>query len=224
MRLAWIPFSLAILPVTIVLLCYLYSAAADLIPACNPIFQGCTTISSAGRYGVAYYLFKAGMIPTAVLLSVFWPLCRRWYVSLGRPDSLGLRAMVWLGLISAVFLIFYAVSLGSSGEFYKFMRRAGVTVHFSFSYLAQVLLLNRLWYDYRRGLLEQLSPRIPMAMLTISLLMFVLALYSIPVGELIPDPGNVVINIIEWNFALLLFGWYLPAGLAWRRTRFRAPL
>jgi hypothetical protein len=224
MLLAWIPFALAILPVITVALCYLYSASADLIPACIPVIHGCTSVSSAGRYGVAYYLFKAGTIPSAFLLAVFWPLCRRWYLSLGRPDSRGLRAMVWLGTISAVFLLFYAVSLGSSGDFYKFMRRAGVTVHFSFSYLAQVLLINRLWYDQHHGALEQLPRRIPVIMLSISLLMFVLGLYSIPVGEVIPDPDNVTINIIEWNFALLLFSWYLIAAIAWRHTRFRLPV
>jgi hypothetical protein len=222
MRLAWIPFTLAGAPIATVLLCYSLSASANLIPACIPLTEGCTTISSAGRYGVAYYLFKAGMIPSAALMGLFWALCRRWYISLDCPDSMGLRMMVWLGVISAVFLILYAVALGSFGEFYKFMRRAGITVHFSFAYLAQVLLLNRLWYDHRRDLLQQLPGYIPVAMLTISLFMFALGLYSIPVGELIPDPDDVVINMIEWNFALLLFSWYLVAGIAWRRTRFHS--
>ena len=35
------------------------------------------------------------------------------------------------------------------------------------------------------------------------------------------DPDSVTINIIEWNFALLLFVWYLLPGMAWRLSGFR---
>jgi len=214
---------LAILPITTVSVCFIISASAELIPSCMPLLEGCTTVSSAGRYGVAYILFKAGIIPTAILLAVFWPLCRRWFLVLGHPDSIGLRAMVWLGIISAIFLFVYSAALGSSGDLYRFMRRTGVTIHFSFSYLAQVLLLNRVWYECRQEKQQPVPGYIAISMLTISLLMFALGLYSLPVGELIPDPGDVTINIIEWNFALLLFGWYLVAALAWSRTDFSWP-
>ena len=128
--------------------------------------------------------------------------------------------MVWLGIISSIFLILYAVFLGSKGDFYSLMRRFGVTIHFSFGYLSQVLLLNRLWDERRAGRLS-LPRYITTAMFTMTLLMFVLGLYSIPVGELIPDPDNRTINIIEWNFALLLFAWYLLPGIAWHKSDFR---
>ncbi|MEJ2139759.1 MAG: hypothetical protein P8Y61_09975 [Gammaproteobacteria bacterium] len=220
----WLPFFLAVLPIFTVSVCYFLSASAGFIPACMPLLEGCTTVSSAGRYGPAYFLFKAGIIPTAILLAAFWPLCRRWFLSLGYPDSTGLRAMVWLGVISAVFLVVYAAALGSSGELYKFMRRSGVTIHFSFSYLAQVLLLNRVWYERGRLGQGQIGAGIAISMVTVSLLMFALGLYSLPVGQLIPDPKDVLINVIEWNFALLLFGWYLIAGFAWLRSGFRWPI
>ncbi len=221
--LAWLPFALGVLPVVTVSVCYFLSASADLIPACVPFFEGCTTVSSAGRYGVAFILFKAGIIPTAIMLAAFWPLCRRWLLSLGFPDSRGLRVMVWLGIISAVFLVVYAAALGSSGDLYKFMRRSGVTIHFSFSYLAQVLLLNRVWYEGAQEGRAKVPRLVARSMLTVSLLMFALGLYSIPVGELIPDPGDVTINIIEWNFALLLCGWYLIPGFAWLCSDFGRP-
>jgi hypothetical protein len=220
MNLKWLPFAVSLLPIATVSLCYGLSAADGLIPACIPLLEGCTTVSRAGRYGMAYFLFKGGVIPTAVLLSLFWVLCRRWFLSLGGSDSFGLRAMVWLGIISSIFLILYAVFLGSKGDFYSLMRRFGVTIHFSFGYLSQVLLLNRLWDERRAGRLS-LPRYITTAMFTITLLMFVLGLYSIPVGELIPDPDNRTINIIEWNFALLLFAWYLLPGIAWHKSDFR---
>jgi hypothetical protein len=120
-------------------------------------------------------------------------------------------------MISAAFLVLYSVFLGSSGEIYQLLRRFGVTVHFSFSYLAQVLLLNRLWDARRAGRLP-VAQRITSLMFAATLLLFALGLYSIPVGELIPDPDDVLINIIEWNFALLLIGWYTLVAVAWRSS------
>ncbi|MEE4186008.1 MAG: hypothetical protein V2J12_09600 [Gammaproteobacteria bacterium] len=216
-RRAWLPVAITVLPTLTVATCYSLSAAGGYIPACNPLFEGCTSISSAGRHAAAYWLFKAGVIPTAALLAVFWPWCRGWFLSLGLADSFGLRAMVWLGMISAAFLVLYSVFLGSSGEVYQLLRRFGVTVHFSFSYLAQVLLLNRLWDARRAGLLP-VAQHITTLMFAATLLLFALGLYSIPVGELIPDPDDVLINIIEWNFALLLISWYTLVAVAWRSS------
>ena len=209
------PLLAGLLPVATVIVCYALSASAGHIPACIPLLEGCTTISSAGRYGISYLLFKAGMLPTAGLLILFWPACRRWFLALGGTDSFGLRAMVWLGVISAIFLILYAVFLGSDGDIYRLLRRFGVTVHFSFAYLAQVLLLNRLW-DARREQSFRLPHYISSCMLAVSVVMLLLGLISIPVGEIIADPDDRIINVIEWNFALLLFGWYLLPWLAWR--------
>lgn len=214
----WLPLTLALLPIATVASCYVISASAGFIPACFPFTQGCTTVSSAGRYGAAYPLFKAGLIPTTGLMMLFWPLCRRWYLDQGVGDSRGLRAMVWLGVIAAVFLLIYTVALGSTGELYKFMRRSGVTVYFGFGYLAQVLLLNRIWQDHRDGLLPAMSVWVPRGMMTVALLMLAMGLYSIPLEEVIPDPDKVVINSIEWNFALLMFVWFLLPAAAWAHS------
>ncbi len=220
MQIFWLPLTLCLLPVLTGVCAYVISSSAGLIPACNPLVEGCTTISSAGRYGYAYPLFKAGMIPAAIMLGFFWPLCRRWFLSLGGADSFGLRIMAWLGAISAVFLILYSVFLGSQGDFYSLMRRFGVTIYFSFSYLSQVLLLNRLWDERGTGRLG-VPNYVSTWMFVISLLMFAMGLYSIPVGQMIPDPDDRVINIIEWNFALLLSGWYLLPWIAWKKSGFR---
>jgi hypothetical protein len=121
---------------------------------------------------------------------------------------------------SAAFLILYCVFLGSSGDIYRLMRRFGVIFYFSFSYLAQVLLLNRLWDERRAGRLP-LPSAVTSGMFAVTVAMLAMGLYSIPLGELISDPADRGINIIEWNFALLLSGWYLLAWAAWRYTGFR---
>lgn len=223
LRLTWIPLLTGLVPTVVVLVCYAVSAGGGHIPTCIPWLQGCTTISSTGRHGISYFLFKGGMIPAAVLLGLFWPLCRRWFLSLGGTDSRGLRAMAWLGVISAAFLVLYVLFLGSQGDFYSLMRRYGVTVHFAFSYLAQMLLLNRLWDQRRSGELP-LPNYITNVQLVIGIGLFVLGLVNIPIEEIIPDPEHRMERIIEWNFALLLFGWYFFAWRAWVLTGFAADL
>lgn len=219
--LAWLPLVAGLAPVCVVVLCYVVASVAELIPSCVPLLDGCTSISASGRYGISYFLFKAGMIPVAMVQAAFWPLCRAWFLSLGQPDSRGLRAMAWLGVISAAFLILYSVFLGSKGDFYNLMRRFGVTIHFAFSYLAQVLLLNRVW-PVRRELAPAVPRWVAPAMYGITLGLLLLGLYSIPVEEIIPDPEGTTINVIEWNFALLLCAWYIVIWRAWRESDFRA--
>lgn len=216
-RRAWLPATIAVLPTATIVVCYRLSAANGYIPDCNPLLEGCTSVSSAGRHGAAYWLFKLGVLPTALLMAVFWRWCRAWVLSLGLGDSTGLKAMRWLGTISAAFLVLYVVFLGSSGEVYAFLRRFGVTIHFSFSYLAQILLLNRLWNARRAGRLP-LPDALTTVMFALTLVCFAMALYSLPVGVVIADPDNVIINVIEWNFAIALIGWYLLPALAWRHT------
>ena len=124
--------------------------------------------------------------------------------------------MARLGAFAALCWICYSVALGSSGEFYKLTRRFGVMLYFGCSFLAQVLLLNRL-VDAERAERGVIAKPLTITLACITGLMFAMALYSIPLGQIIPDPDDRGINIIEWNFALLLCGWYLVPWLSWRK-------
>ena len=206
------------LPIFVVNLCYIVSIVGNHIPACIPYLQGCTSVSSAGRYGAAYFLFKAGMIPLALLLAYFWILVRRWLISLGDRQNREMAALVYIGLVGAAFLILYTTFLGTSGDIYSLLRRFGVTVYFSCSYLAQLLLLHRLVTLRDAGKIR-LPRSITGGMLTVAIVLLFLGLISIPIGNFIfIDEKKMVMNVIEWNFALLLSGYYL---LAWQ-ARLRA--
>ncbi len=220
--LAWIALAAGLLPVVVVHTCYVVSAQAGLIPGCIPYVSGCTSISAAGRYGAAYFIFKGGMIPAAVIMAAYWVLCRRWLLSLGAGDSAVVKAMVLLGVISAAFLVLYTVYLGSKGDFYNLMRRYGVNIHLSFGVLAQMLLareLARLPVALRTAM-----PRwiVNGKLLTVGILL-ALGLASIPVGNFIPDKDRGE-NVIEWLFAALMAGYYLLTACAWQATDFRAAL
>jgi hypothetical protein len=220
--LGWLAFWTGFLPLLVGNLAYLGSALGGNIPLCFPYLQGCTSISAAGRYGLSYFFFKAGMIPAAVLLAAFWFACRRWLLALGAQDGRLVRAMVVVGCTSAAFLILYTVFLGSKGDFYNLMRRYGVTVYFSFSYLAQLMLLSRLRQLRTAGQLE-LPDYILRGKLALAVALLALGLGSIPISNFVVEKDRPE-NAVEWMFSLLMVSYYLLTWRAWRHSDFRISL
>lgn len=221
-RLNWVALACALVPIAVANFCYLVSATAGHIPLCVPYVEGCTSISASGRYGIAYWLFKAGMLPSAGLLAVFWLLCYRWLRSLGDPGHRTDLVILWLGLISAAFLVLYTIFLGSKGDFYNLMRRYGVTVYYSFGYLAQLILAQRL-----RRLVQQGVLRLPNWLLRaktgVLLSLLLMGLASIPISNFWIEKG-LVQNVLEWNFSWVLVSYYVLTWRAWQICGYAARL
>jgi len=213
---AWLALLTGLLPFCVVNLSYLGSASAGHVAWCFPYLQGCVSISATGRYGFSYFFFKAGMIPAAIVMIAFWICCRRWLLTIGDSDGRPVRAMVYLGCISAVFLILYTIFLGSKGDVYNFMRRTGVIIYFSFSYLAQAMLLGRL-----QRLQAEKRINIPayilQGKLTVLIGLLAIGLGSIPISNFVVDKHRPE-NAVEWTYALLMVSYYCFTWLACRST------
>jgi hypothetical protein len=220
--LRWLALWTGLLPFIVINTAYLGSALGGHIPLCFPYLEGCTSVSSAGRYGLAYFWFKAGIIPSAVLLAACWHLCRRWLLELGDVDELAVRAMCLLGVLAAVFLVLYTVFLGSQGDFYNLMRRFGVNLYFSFSGLAQIILLSRL-RKLRAAGIATLPKHLLDTKLLLLIALLIVGLASIPISNFTVDK-HPPRNIVEWNFALLMILYYVVTWRMWIRTGFRARL
>lgn len=214
MHLRWYAWLTVLLPLVAVHLAYALSAAAGHVEWCMPYWDGCSSISRAGRFGLANHLFKALMLPHAAQLMGFWALCWLWLRSL-RPDAPHrVHAVLVLGLVAALFLVLYATFLGVEGPTYQWLRRYGITVFFAFSVLAQMCVIALL----------QPIPRVPPAlrktMLVLAALLLGLGLASIPLQHLAADT-DAAMDALEWNYALLMVLFYGLIGLAWRATGFR---
>lgn len=218
--LAGLALATGVLPILVVHACYALSVAGGHVAACVPYVEGCTSISATGREGLAWFLFKGGMIPAAVLLAAYWVLTRRWLHALGSTDDGPLRAMATIGVVAAAFLVLYAVFLGSSGEPYRLMRRYGATVYFAGSALAQ-LLLTRSLLRLPGAALATMPRALPRVKLGLAAALLALGLANIPIGWFMPDKDRVE-NAIEWTFAAVLASFYVASALAWRATGFRA--
>jgi len=204
-----------LLPVIGINLSYAVAAAAGTVPACIPYIDGCTSISATGRQPPASWLFKPALYASALAMVVFWLHAGRWLISLGEPSRHYRLALVWVGVIGALALAVYVYNLGIAGDVYKLMRRYGINIYFGFTYLAQLLLANRLYRLAESAGNKQLLV-FARAMIGLCLLLLIIGLYSIPARYFVAD-HTVMERVLEWNFALLMHGWFFLAWLCWKK-------
>ena len=191
--------SASLLPLTAIHLSWWLSSGAELIPHCNPYTQGCTTISAAGRAGQAFYLFKALMMPAAVVFALYWMALAVW-LRLQLQARITAIALMWLGGIAASFLTLYTVYLGSDVAAFRIYRRVGASCFFGASFLAEVLASAAIWRQ--RALIPGI---LPCLLLGLVLAQLALGLGSLPITLLTEDPfKDAWENRIEWQFTLLM--------------------
>ena len=210
---------ITILPLIATNAVYLLSAYEGNVPWCNPYFDGCTTISKAARSGNSIYIYRATMIAYSVLLIWFWIYTRQWLLQvLGEVTRLS-KAIMWLGIIGALFLMVYIDFLGTSGEINRFMRRYGIMIFFTFTPLAQVLLLKLHFQALSRAASDNLTSPVLNFQLYVLLIMCIIGIVSIilDVAQLKTYQSE---NIVEWTFAFLLNMYFAGMVIIWRNYRY----
>jgi hypothetical protein len=213
------PIALAcwLLPSAVVIGCYLLSLQLGQVRSCVPFFEGCVSISAAARQDPAIHLFRAVILPASTLIAGYWLLVYAWLTGLGeRGSSRGW--ITGLGVIGALFLVLYAVFLGTEGRAYGLMRRYGVTVYFAFTALAQLLLAARL-HKLPVAAKARLGRGVIGPKIAIGATMLALGLVNIPAANFFE--AFRIENVIEWNFALLMHGYFVLTAIAWRRMDYR---
>ncbi len=211
---------ITLLPLFAVNAAYLMSAYNGLIPWCLPYLEGCTSISQAGRSGDTIFLFRAIMIVYAVLMAWFWLIVKDWLDLLDPNFFISTRIICWLGVIGATFLILYVDFLGTSGEFHKFLRRYGIIIYFSFTPLAQLLLLRQLYK------LKSAKPDLPIdkRVLQYKKIILLLILLLGIISVVLKYTGNKTYqseNIIEWNYSALLIMYFAGTIVLWKNLRLK---
>ncbi|MDF1820254.1 MAG: hypothetical protein P1U64_01685 [Alcanivoracaceae bacterium] len=210
MPLGW---SAALLPLLTIHLCFVLSVAQGHIDPCFPYWEGCSSISRAGRHGAAYFVFKGGMIPAAVLLAGFWWLNRAWLAQLGQR----LPSLPWLGLVASVALLLYTLTLGHRGEAFHMLRRIGVIGYFGLTFIAQLKLSAALARSEPMRIAGQRLVRL-------SLLTLLIGLLSVLAGLVWPERHDDMEDGFEWLLALLLNVHALAVVALWRRSGLRLHL
>jgi hypothetical protein len=210
LSLAWVPLAIVFLAVTGTHLCYAIAVYLEQIPACIPYWDSCTSISRTGRLLPGKLIFKAFMLPMAMLSLLFWYVLSRWMLR-----YVGCGTLLWyLGLIGNLFVIAYIVALGESGESYQRVRRVGVTLYFGLTLFAQ------LWFIYlaRRTLCARFGMavrRIVNLMYGLMVLTFLVCIISVVLSAAYSGYHRID-DAFEWNIALLMNVHFLLHFFLWR--------
>ena len=180
-----IPQFVFFIPVLTVIISYFISSFGGFVDWCMPLIDGCTSISKVGRYGISFYLYKIFIIPSVILMIIFWYQVNKYiYKS---------NLLLFLSITSCIFLIIYLFALGFDGKIYRFMREIGIFLYFILTPMCQTLLAFSISNNKIR------SKFFLYALLFMYLVCMGVYLFILPL-----DNSNYE-NVIEWNFAFLIF-------------------
>ena len=218
MNIRIVPLIAALLPFLAVHLTYLVAAGSGLVDWCNPYFDSCTSISATGRKPPASYLFRATMLPSAVIMMVYWWFSHGWLSSLnrraGRTTQSSNHWMLGLGVLACVGLVMYVTVLGERGDAWATQRRVGTILFFSFTFIAQLLLLAQLQRLRPAGV----KPALLGLMWGSCAILLSLGLLTVLLNAWDEAWYETVEDAFEWNLSLLLQTNFLLGYFVWRQA------
>jgi len=221
MMLRILPLLAGILPLIAMFGAFWIGVANDVLPACIPFVDGCVSISATGRKPPGSFLFRAIMLPQAVLLTAVWYFSALWLLALdagARPKIA--RLMIISGLLGAAALVVYVTFLGTKEPIYEFMRRTGIYFGFLGTAVAQLSLALALVRVARETHREKLQ-KIAVFLLWLCALPFALGILNMILRAILED-SNATENRIEWIASLLMQLYFFGLYMAWRSTNLTA--
>lgn len=220
-RLWLLPLVAGLLPAIAAVAAFRISVAQDIFPSCNPLIDGCVSISRAGRHGLANHVFRALLLPAAALQGVTWLFCAAWLRQLGAAGRT-LRWLPWLGVAAGIFLALYGTFLGTEGDAYRWMRRYGVMVYFGFTYLCMLIAAGRI-HHLAIARAEILFVRQDVALLALLAATLLAGLTNVLAGAFVADEDtrNRIENVLEWHVSAAFTLYFGILAWLWRRSVFR---
>ena len=159
MKSAWPLWPLALvaglLPAVAALAAFALATQSGLVPACNPFIEGCVSISRAARHGLPNHLFRALVLPAAVLQALVWLAQAQALRATGAPSLVrSATTLASLGVAAGIALVLYGSFLGTEGAAYRWLRRYGIVVYFGGTCLAMLVLGRALQRLHALGTIE----------------------------------------------------------------------
>jgi hypothetical protein len=217
MLLRFLPLLAAALPLIAMFGALWIGVAYETLPACFPPLDGCLSISATGRRPPGSFLFRAMMLPHALLLVFVWYFTTQWLRSLDpnlRSATSG--AILVSGVVGALALIVYVTFLGTRAPLYEFMRRFGIYFAFLGTALAQLLVALAL-ARISKVMQNQRLLQVARILLTLCAVTFGLGILNSVLRAVLIDT-DVSENQIEWIASILIQIYFLVLFIAWRST------
>ena len=215
MNVRLVPLLAALLPFVGVHATYLVAAGYGHVDWCIPYIDSCTSISAAGREPPASYLFRATMLPSAVVMMAYWWLSHAWLRYLYCGDGEGANHwMLALGVVACIGLVLYVTVLGEAGDAWARQRRIGTVLFFSCTYIAQLLLTAQLWRMRSRLLTV---PSVLLRVMWVScVVLLATGLLTVALDAWDEAWYEEVEDAFEWVLSLLLQSNFLLGYFVWR--------
>jgi hypothetical protein len=221
MVLRLLPLAVGILPLVAMFGAFWLGVYNDVVPACIPFIDGCTSISATGRKPPGSFLFRAVMLPQAVVLLILWTVTVSWLRSLHPKRHQPLATAILIsGIVGAVALIIYVTFLGTREPIYEFMRRTGIYFGFLGIALAQLFTAIALVRISRLAGREQLSHNAK-TMLGLCVATFALGVINVVFKMTLAD-ADAMENRIEWIASMLMQVYFFVMYFTWRDTEISA--
>lgn len=215
--LSYFAWAALVVPLLTSHLSYLIAASYEHVPWCLPYWENCTSISATGRNLPEKLFFKFGMIFTAFNAMLLWWCAGQWFRQYGLDQfSRSRRAMQLLGVLAALFLIQYTMALGEVGGAYRLLRRTGVILTFSFTYIAQVLM-TRLVGEVARLQASKRLDDLHRAMLVLLVVLLATGIFSLVLDVLLGPAYDRFEDAFEWGMALMLYLYFGLLARVWHR-------
>jgi len=219
----WLPVAAGLLPALAAVFAFQLAVAQGQFASCNPLIDGCVSISRAGRHDLPNIIFRALLLPGATLQAVVWLMTGPWLRRLGAPPGHLLKMLPWIGVTAAAFLVLYGTFLGTEGTGYRWMRRYGVVVYFGFTCIAMLIVggaTRRVTVAsgplrYAGAVLYGLCAALPLLGLVNS---------TSPLYLHSAAAQDALGNATEWWGALVFTVFFVVLAGLWRQTNFAAAL
>lgn len=210
------PFALmtGLLPLICIHLTYLLAASHGHVGWCVPYWDSCTSISATGRQLPEKLVFKFIMLPLGLMIIAFWWLADRWLILSGYRAT---RTMRYTGSIAALFLMLYVAALGEAGQTYQGLRRIGITLFFSLSYVAQLLFLARF---ANRPASSALQFRVYLWQKRSAVTLLLIGLTTVLLDAVYAD-YDAIEDAFEWVMMLFVVGQFCSHYWLWRDSGLR---
>jgi hypothetical protein len=203
-----LPLWAAVVPFVTVNVCYVVAIGLDHLPACIPYLTGCTSVSSTGRVAPESMIFRAGMLPSALIVALFWHRCVT-FLRLGGQSGSRLVTLQVLGVIAALSLVIYAVTLGFEDNAYRQLRRAGI-IGFALSTFTAEVSLIIFYRPMRIATTEKLWRWLIVLCVALPLLSI-----TAEVAKFVGAPRHGANNTVAWNAFLVASAYYAVVARIW---------
>ena len=193
-----------LLPIITVIISYIFSIKLNLVAACIPNFEGCTSISRVGRYEPVKFFFKPMMYLYCLILAYYWYV----YLLKFKLLKIEIKFIFIISMLSVLFLSLYVTFLGES-EIYSFFKKVGIYIYILFIVLAQ-FLESRLLVKNKEKIKSLFFFKFLKIKYYLSSFLVISGIILLPILIIKIDNFPGIKNIISWNyFFLVQFYFYL---------------